>query len=73
MYDGSCPSLETIKRWATEFKRGRKSLEDGRPSSATTKKNTKILDMIMNDRRVAIDRTVIQLGVCAYHMMYYND
>ena len=38
VYGGSCPSLATVKRWATEFKRGRKSLEDGRPSTATTKK-----------------------------------
>ena len=34
------PALSTVKKWAAEFKKGRKSLEDdlrsGRPSTATT-------------------------------------
>ena len=40
VYGDSSPSFSTIKKWATEFKRGHTSLADdtreGRPKSATT-------------------------------------
>ena len=48
-----------MKKWAAEFKRGRKSLKDdpisGRPSTATTQKNIDCFhQMVMNDRRLTI-------------------
>ena len=53
------PDLSTVKKWAAEFKRGRKSLPDdprsGRFSPATTQKNIdRIHQMVMNDRRLTI-------------------
>ena len=53
------PALSTVKKWATEFKWGRESLEDdlrsGRPSTATTQENiARIHQMIMNGRRLTI-------------------
>ena len=50
------PSYSTVKKWAAEFKRGRKSVEDdGRfdhPKNATTDKNVKVVNtLVMCDRR----------------------
>ena len=44
------------KKWATEFKRGRESIEDdersGRPKDATTDENVEIVhNLVMGDRR----------------------
>jgi hypothetical protein len=43
VYGDSAPSLTTVKFWAAEFKRGRKSLGDyermGRPKTATVSQN----------------------------------
>ena len=39
--------ISTVKKWAAEFKRGRKSIEDdgrsGRPKDATTDENVKVI------------------------------
>ena len=51
------PSYATVKRWMTEFKRGRQSLEDDprpeRPVTvATPEMFNKVHDIVMTDRRV---------------------
>ena len=50
------PSYSTVKKWATEFKRGRESVEDdgwsGRPKDATADENIKVMHtLVMCDRR----------------------
>ena len=41
----------TVKKWATEFKRGRGSFEDdgqsGRPKNATTDENVKVMHILV--------------------------
>lgn len=59
VYGDSAPSFTTVKFWAAEFKRGRKSLGDdersGRPKTATTDENiAKVHQMILDDRRIKV-------------------
>ena len=59
MYGDSAPSFTTVKFWAAEFKRGRKSLgEDecsGRPKTATTDESmAKVHEMVPDDRRIKV-------------------
>ncbi|CAG9839714.1 unnamed protein product [Diabrotica balteata] len=66
----SLPSISTVERWITEFKRRRKSLEDdprgGRPKTATTSVIVeKIQDIVVENHRVTekylIEALVISL------------
>src|SRR5262245_16970615 len=55
--ENDAPSFATVKKWTTEFRRGKESLEDdpkpGRPCTATTDEMAdKVLDMVMLDRCV---------------------
>ncbi|XP_029155672.1 uncharacterized protein LOC114928587 [Nylanderia fulva] len=59
VYGDSAPSFTTVKFWAAEFKRGRKSLGDdersGRPKTATTDENiAKVHQMVLDDRRIKV-------------------
>ena len=59
VYGDSAPSLTTVKFWAAEFKRGRKSLGDdeqsGRPKTATTDENiAKVHQMVLDDCRIKV-------------------
>ena len=59
VYGDSAPSFTTVKFWAAEFKRGRKSLGDdersGRPKTATTDENiAKVHEMVLDDRRIKV-------------------
>ena len=49
------PALSTVKKWAAEFKRGRKSLENdpraGRSSSVTTQENIDRIHLMAIDDR----------------------
>ncbi|GFX04765.1 histone-lysine N-methyltransferase SETMAR [Trichonephila clavipes] len=59
VYRDSTPSFTTMKFWAAEFKRGRKSLGDderlGRPNTATTDKNiAKVHQMMLDDHRIKV-------------------
>ncbi|XP_030760797.1 protein GVQW3-like [Sitophilus oryzae] len=59
MYGDSAPSFTTVKFWAAEFKRDRKSLGDdersGRPKTATTDDNiAKVHQMVLDDRRIKV-------------------
>ena len=62
------PALSIVKKWATEFKRGRESLEDdtrsGHPASATTKENIgRVHHMVMDDRHLTINQ-IAQVAIC---------
>ncbi|GFS76258.1 histone-lysine N-methyltransferase SETMAR [Trichonephila clavipes] len=59
VYGDSAPSFTTVKVWASEFKRGRKSMGDiersGRPITATTDENIgKVHQMVLDDRRIKV-------------------
>ncbi|XP_018353526.1 PREDICTED: putative uncharacterized protein FLJ37770 [Trachymyrmex septentrionalis] len=59
VYGDSAPSFTTVKFWAAEFKRGRKSLGDdersGRPKTATADENiAKVHQIVLDDRRIKI-------------------
>lgn len=59
VYGDSSPSFTTVKFWAAEFKRGRKSFGDdersGRPKTVTTDDNiAKVLQMVLDDRRIKV-------------------
>lgn len=65
---GSGPSLETVRRWCLEFRRGRTSIEDdphpGRPISITTPETvTKVRDIVMLDRRVKVRQIAEELSI----------
>ncbi|XP_030746801.1 protein GVQW3-like [Sitophilus oryzae] len=60
VYGDSAPSFTTVKFWAAEFKRGRKSLGDdersGRQKTATTDENiAKLHQMVLDDRRIKVN------------------
>lgn len=59
VYRKSAPSLSTIQKWSSEFKRGRESIEDdprpGRPVVATSQENIdQVENLILEDGRVKI-------------------
>ena len=59
VYGDSAPSFTTVKFWAAEFKRGRKSLGDDEssvhPKTATTDENiAKVYQMVLEDRRIKV-------------------
>ena len=59
VYGDNAPSFTTVKFWAAEFKRGRKSLGDdersGRPKTATADDNiAKFHQMVLDDRRIKV-------------------
>lgn len=59
VYHDSAPSLSTIQKWSSEFKRGRESIEDdpraGGPVSATTAENVKTVEnLVLQDARIKV-------------------
>ena len=57
-----------MKKWAAEFKRGRKSIEDdgqsGRPKDATDDKNVKVVHtQFMCDRRRDLRSIASEVGI----------
>ncbi|GFV49851.1 HTH_48 domain-containing protein [Trichonephila clavipes] len=55
-YVDSTPSFTTLKLWAAEFKRGRKSLGgSGRTNTATTVETiAKVHQIVLDDRRIKV-------------------
>ncbi|GFW91700.1 HTH_48 domain-containing protein [Trichonephila clavipes] len=58
-YGNSTPSFTTVKFWAVEFKRGRKSLghdeRSGLPNTATTEENiVKVHQMVLDNHRIKV-------------------
>ena len=64
----NAPSYSMIKKWATDFKWGRGSLEDGpnhkRPATVTTLEIiNKIHDMLLTDQHLTEQYIVTELGI----------
>ncbi|KAJ8724154.1 hypothetical protein PYW07_008134 [Mythimna separata] len=59
VYQDSAPSLSTIQKWSSEFKRGRESIEDdpraGGSICAATEENVKLVEkLVLEDARVRV-------------------
>ncbi|XP_041354235.1 protein GVQW3-like [Gigantopelta aegis] len=74
------PSYSMVKKWAAEFKHGRKSLKDdsrsGRPVTDTTQETiAKIHDIIMADRQVTERYIATELGISQerVHAVIHNE
>ena len=74
------PSLSMVRKWITEFKRGRVSLKDDpHPERSITmgikKTIDKIHDMILADRRIKLPYIATQLGISheRVHAIIYNQ
>ena len=64
----NAPSFATVKRWASECKRGRDSVEDdprsGRPSTACNQENTDhVHQLVMDDRRLTVRHIATTIGI----------
>ena len=62
------PGLSTMQKWAAEFKRGPKSLEDdprsGRPATATTPEVIdRVNQIVIGDRRLTISHMTKEVGI----------
>jgi transposase len=74
VYRELCPAYATVKKWAKKYKHGRESLQDdsrsGIPSTTITEENVDaVLQLIMADKRVTIEKIAEVLGICigVYH------
>lgn len=59
VYQGSAPSLSTVQKWSSEFKRGRESIEDdprsGAPATACTGESIKEVEkLVLEDARIKV-------------------
>ena len=79
VYKGSTPSLSTIQKWSSEFKRGRESIEDdprsGGPVFATTDENVKMVEkLVLEDARIKINSLVkiTKLSVGTIHSILHD-
>jgi transposase len=68
VYEDYSPSFSTIKKWTTEFKCGRTSLEvdprEGRPKSATTPEIIEqVHDMVLDVRRMKVREIAENIGI----------
>jgi transposase len=75
VYGESSPLFSTIKKWATEFKRGRTRLEDdpreGRPKSATSPEIIEQVHlMVLDDQRMKAREIAENIGVSKERVGY---
>ncbi|GFV72568.1 histone-lysine N-methyltransferase SETMAR [Trichonephila clavipes] len=71
----SAPLFTTVKIWAAEFQRGRKSLVDDersrRPSTATTFENiVKVHQMVLDDHRIKVREIAEVMNVSKEHVCH---
>ncbi|KAF7253399.1 Methyltransferase-like protein 24 [Varanus komodoensis] len=71
-FEDSAPSLSTVQKWSSQFKRGRESIEDdpcsGGSVTATTKENVKKIEkLVLEDARIKIkmlaEMTNLSVGI----------
>lgn len=79
VYQDSAPSLSTVQKWSSEFKRGRESIEDdsrsGGPISATTEENVKKIEkIVLDDARIKIKMlaAMTNLSVGTIHAILHD-
>lgn len=79
VYQDSVPSLSTVQKWSSEFKRGRESIEDdprpGGPITAATEENVKIIEkLVLEDARVKIKMLaeITKLSVGTIHTILHD-
>ncbi|GFX52660.1 HTH_48 domain-containing protein [Trichonephila clavipes] len=70
VYGDSAPSFTTVKFWAAEFKRCRKSLKDdersGRSNTATADENiAKVHQIVLEDHRIKEDSDSVEDNECS--------
>jgi transposase len=75
VYGDSSPSFSTIKKWISEIKRGRTSLEydprEGCPKSATTPEIIEqVHDMLLDDRRIKVREIAETIGISKERVEY---
>ena len=68
VYGKSFPSYSTVASWVSEFKRGRKDLNDeprpGRPVSQSTAENVdKVHQLVLENRKISIECIVQETGL----------
>ena len=68
VYGDQTPSTSTVKRWAAEFKRGLKSIEDdprgGRPPAATSPELCSAVEqLVMGNRRIKVHQIAEEVGI----------
>ena len=68
VYRNFAPSSSTVKKWASEFKRGHTSLKDDprerRPKTATTLETIeKVHNIVLDNRQIKLCEIVEALGI----------
>lgn len=68
VYKDACPSYAIVKHWCKQFRYGRMSVQDeqrsGRPSTSREEDTIRQVEvLIMEDRRITIDKIVKKLGI----------
>lgn len=75
-YSTSNPSITTVQRWFTKFKRGDMSLQvgdrTGAPRFAVTQENVqKVQEMVLADRKIKIRELAIKMKISTKKCFYY--
>ena len=79
VYQGSAPSLSTVQKWSSEFKRGRESIEDdprsGAPATACTGESIKEVEkLVLEDARIKVKMMaeITKLSIGTIHTILHD-
>lgn len=79
VYQDFAPSLSTVQKWSSEFKRGREGIEDdprtGGPNTAATEENVKIIaKLVLQDALVKIKMLaeITKLSIGTIHTILHD-